>query len=238
MLVHRTCEWCGTAFDIGAWEVRRGSGKFCIPEHFYAATAARPFTERLEAKTDKNGPLPDYHPEFGQCWLWTAYCLPGGYGLVSSGARGVRGAQLLAHRAAWWAASGEKPPRNRVVLHICDHPGCVRNDTRGVYTVDGVELPRFGHLALGTNADNNADAVAKGRSQPIADKVRPELVQRGELRWNAVLTAEAVQAIRLRFDTAIQQRGMLPVLAREYGVSTSRIHGVVRRKTWKHVPEI
>ncbi len=236
MQVQRTCEWCGGAFDIDGSEVRRGGGRFCNPEHYFAALAGRPLAERLLAKTNMNGPLPVRYPELGQCWLWTAYCMPRGYGLVSSGVRGVRGAQLLAHRAAWWAASGEQPLRNRVVMHICDTPSCVRNDVQGVYLVNGIALPRYGHLALGTSADNNADALAKGRLVPIATLVRPERVQRGADRWNAVLTTELVQAIRSRFAAAAEKRGLITRMAREYGVGETAIRFAVHRTTWKHVP--
>lgn len=52
-----------------------------------------------------------------------------------------------AHRVAWELAQGRSIPDGLRILHQCDHPRCV-NPT---------------HLVLGTQADNIADAVAKGR---------------------------------------------------------------------------
>jgi hypothetical protein len=92
-----------------------------------------------------------------------------------------------------------------VVLHRCDNRVCVRPD----------------HLFLGTNGENNRDAVKKGRSA------------RGERAWTAKLTAEIVLELRGLYD-----RGMLNQsgAARQYGMSVSTINQIVRRKAWTHLP--
>lgn len=72
----------------------------------------------------------------------------------------------LAHRHAWRLASGEDPPPREsglLVCHTCDLPNCVRNDPPGVYVADGRELPRYGHLFLGSALDNQRDRRAKRR---------------------------------------------------------------------------
>lgn len=79
------------------------------------------------------------------CWLWRGAkerSTPGrDYGLVV-----IDGVRLRAHRAAWLMERGEIP-EGLGVLHRCDTPACVRID----------------HLYLGTQKQNVADAVARGR---------------------------------------------------------------------------
>src|SRR5690348_8449196 len=37
--------------------------------------------DRFWAKVDKNGPVPEYRPDLGPCWLWTASTRPSGHGI-------------------------------------------------------------------------------------------------------------------------------------------------------------
>lgn len=53
---------------------------------------------------------------------------------------------VYAHRLSWESARGPIPTGLKV-LHICDNPRCVNID----------------HLFLGTQKDNIADCIAKGR---------------------------------------------------------------------------
>ena len=76
-----------------------------------------------------------------ECWEWTDGCDGDGYGVVGAGGKTVR-----AHRVAWEVAHGPIPDGVHV-LHQCDNPPCINP----------------AHLFLGTQADNMADKVAKGR---------------------------------------------------------------------------
>ena len=78
------------------------------------------------------------------CWPWQGAVSSDGYGVVRLG-RGRRRRLVYAHRLAYALAYG--PPGRRQVLHSCDTPACCN--------------PL--HLRAGTQADNMADMVAKGR---------------------------------------------------------------------------
>ena len=81
------------------------------------------------------------------CWLWLGVLQGSGYGSVGIGSMrdGTR-TMIGAHRAAYLAFCGVIPV-GLFVLHKCDNKLCINPD----------------HLFLGTQADNNADKLAKGR---------------------------------------------------------------------------
>lgn len=95
----------------------------------------RPLAERFAAKVNKTA----------DCWLWTGYRQPNGYGQIGLGGRGDGSA--LAHRVSYELETGQPIPDGMVVMHKCDTPACIR----------------FEHLTLGTQAENMADKVRKGR---------------------------------------------------------------------------
>jgi hypothetical protein len=126
---------------------------------------------------------------------------------------------IPAHRVAWEIADGEPPPSDLHVLHTCDNPPCTRNDERGIYIVNGKELPRWGHLFLGTDADNVADMIAKGRANPA----------RGSRSGSAKLTEREVATIRELCLGGVMQKDVALV----FNVDRSTISNIVTGKYWR-----
>lgn len=85
----------------------------------------------------------------GECLLWTGPVNNKGYGTISRRDGGTR----LVHRIV--AQEHGRVWEGRVTLHSCDTPCCCNPD----------------HLTAGTQADNIADCIEKGRfgyKQPLA----------------------------------------------------------------------
>lgn len=134
------------------------------------------------------------HPD--GCWVWTAYVNPNGYGTLF-----WEGKKHFAHRISWEAVHGPISP-GMFVCHTCDNRRCVNPN----------------HLWLGTQADNVADMVVKGRRQ----------MAKGEESGRAVLSENDVRAIR-------RSKENQKTLAAVYGVGKNTIHCIVRGKSWKHL---
>lgn len=74
------------------------------------------------------------------CWEWQGGTLPNGYGVASIG----KSKTMLAHR---FSASLTQDIEDKIVMHKCDNPLCVRPD----------------HLSVGTQTDNMTDMQRKDR---------------------------------------------------------------------------
>jgi hypothetical protein len=109
--------------------------------------------------------------------------------------------RVKAHRWAYERWVGPIPD-GHLVRHSCDITLCVD----------------FEHLLTGTNADNMADMVRRGRSP----------VNRGERNPNRKLTAEDAVAIRLRAGAGESRSA----LAMTFGVTTAMIGRIVRGVNW------
>lgn len=159
-----------------------------------------PKQDRFWRKVDKGGRV--VRSELGRCWEWTRCRSPDGYGRfgLGSAAQGTD----YAHRVAWRLVKGEIP-RGLFVLHRCDNPACCNP----------------AHLFLGTQADNVADMIAKGRESHATGR-------KGTAHPGAKLSEDAVRDILASPNSNGE-------LASKYGVARNTIRRIRRRSIWSHV---
>lgn len=128
------------------------------------------------------------------CIRFTGHLDGEGYGRIM-----VARVKYMAHRLSYSLNHGPIPD-GYIVRHKCDNPSCIKPE----------------HLEVGTQADNIADKVSRGRQA------------RGSGVGRAILTEESVREIR---SSPLK----VSELSTLYGVSVVSIRNILRRKTWQHV---
>ena len=134
------------------------------------------------------------------CIEWTAGRSSTGYGAARSP---TTNRKTTAHRAAWELEHGPIP-NGLWVLHHCDNPPCVNLE----------------HLFLGTQKDNMADMIGKGRDN-LSHGFHGENHPRARLNWRQVCDIRSRPEERAR------------ALAIEYGVSRHTIAAIRCGRNWK-----
>jgi hypothetical protein len=109
---------------------------------------------------------------------------------------------MTAHRWMYEKRCGPVPD-GLILCHHCDNPPCVNPD----------------HLFVGTQADNNADKIAKGRDGSL----------RGERHLKAKMTAAMVREARRLNAEGVSGRK----LAARFGLSPSAMQQLLAGKTWR-----
>ncbi len=141
------------------------------------------------------------------CWFWIgARKTPKGYG-----AFWYDNKNRSAHQFAWEHKNG-RIPDGLQVLHKCDNTMCVNPN----------------HLFLGTNADNVADKVAKGRQSKGDHR---KTIHRGSSHGNAKLDESDVLEIRRYYTAGF--KGIY--IAKQFNITGAAVSAIVKRKLWKHV---
>jgi len=163
-----------------------------------SSSCGQRFRKRLSAR-ERLLKQHDVDPKTG-CWVWRGSTNTGGYGALVT-----RGKFMAAHRASYFTFVSPIPP-GLSVLHRCDNPPCINPD----------------HLFLGTQKDNMADMVSKGRRAPTA----------GVFNGRAKLTKEQVCRIR---DLIADQGMLLREIAKMFEVHVETISRIKHRIYWKDV---
>lgn len=140
----------------------------------------------------------------GQCWEWTAARNPAGYGQFRVALLGSKTQMQQAHRVAWVMACSDIP-KGLHVCHHCDNPGCVRPE----------------HLFLGTDADNCADMIRKGRKHIAVGAEHPR---------------SKLSEAQVREILAMRRLGIpLREIAAIFGVSNQLVSAIATGIRWKHL---
>lgn len=111
-----------------------------------------------------------------------------------------------AHRSSYLLFKGQIPGR-LCVMHTCDVLNCVNPS----------------HLVVGTQEENIADRVRKGRCQKTEVSVARKTITRNSIE-------KEVKEIR---HTKLARPSVL--LAIEYSVSPMAVSRLIRRESWAHV---
>ena len=150
-------------------------------------------------------------PAESGCIEWVGHRHRGGHGMIMVGSK-REGTKRMAytHRVAWELAHGPIPV-GMCVCHRCDNPPCCNPD----------------HLFLGSQADNVADMIAKGRNRSKSP--------RGEDNKRAIVTEQQVREIRFRYACG---HVTLDALGNEFGMTRSGIWRIVKRKSWAWLPDV
>lgn len=119
----------------------------------HGGSPIRGLCKKCYAKARRRGQLPALKSRLDRfmekvvktdgCWLWTGTVRGDGYGHFGGGRKGVK---TGAHRAAYELMVGPIPAGAQI-NHQCDIKLCVRPE----------------HLRVGTQADNVAETVQRGR---------------------------------------------------------------------------
>jgi hypothetical protein len=144
-----------------------------------------------------------------ECWPWAGSFFRSGYGQYR-----FAGKHWRAHRLAFTLANGALQA-DEVVRHTCDNPACVNP----------------AHLLRGTQAQNIADKVARGRQargERSGRYTKPHRTARGERSGLAKLTDDCVHAIRVSYAAGAATQ---VELARWFHVGQSQISRITRHES-------
>ena len=155
------------------------------------------FNNRFWAKVNKQSEQ--------DCWEWTGHCLSSGYGWFAIKSGISRGAHRVSALISGLLDSLDSKMQ---VLHKCDNPKCVNPN----------------HLFVGSNADNVADRVSKGRTRYKA--------QLNESNGMAKLVKSQILFMRGLYNSGEFSQSQL---GRAFKVGQPTVHKIIHKQRWGNV---
>lgn len=138
------------------------------------------------------------------CWLWTGARQSNGYGVIT-----LNRETFKVHRVTAHMFLGFDLDSRLSVCHHCDVRNCINPN----------------HLFVGTQKENIADSIKKGR---FKFNLKP---QRGEANGRAILTSKKVKSMRV-----LHRRGSsIERLQEIFGVSRGCVCKIIYYQNWKHL---
>lgn len=152
--------------------------------------------------------LVDTSNGINDCWPYTGYIMPNGYGTISV----KRGIILTAHRAAYIVTRGYIPAKDIDVCHSCDE----------LYPINSIEYRcccNPWHLYSDSRQNNMKHCAEINRAT----------------RNGSLLTIEEVKQARIDFEQD-NTWGRVTTLADKYGVSVPTMSELLSHSRWKYLP--
>ena len=138
------------------------------------------------------------------CWPWIASSMDNGRGIYY-GLFWAFGRHIRAHRFAWCLENHEHIPSGRVVRHKCDNGLCCNP----------------AHLEIGTQAENVADCMRRGR----------RVSSYGSANGVSVFREKDILVIR----ELARQNVSINKIASDFNVHNMSIRRILKGETWAHV---
>jgi hypothetical protein len=149
--------------------------------------------------------LPYVQQQENGCLLWSKASLSKPYGNIAITPWGINPPRMGAHKLSYLYHSAEKLTDTQLlVLHSCDTPACCN--------------PK--HLRLGTQAENVADIVSRGRFNE----------RKGTANNNVKLTEKQVLQIYVA-------KGCNRGIADYFRVGYGRVGVIKNKRQWKHLTD-
>ncbi|QZE11283.1 HNH endonuclease [Streptomyces phage Forrest] len=137
------------------------------------------------------------------CWIWTG-AKTNGYGYITVKNKAVRLSRVMLA----WVDGIAIPDSGKIVLHSCDNPACVNPF----------------HLSWGSNKDNTADMIAKGRAGWLYGQDNPA---------SKLSEKDAIEIHRLRSEGWSQKD-----IAEEYSINQGQVSKILSGKRWPHLADL